>query len=72
MEAVSHHAPPPELEGRAAAPPEAICRPIPQRRTCAAMDEILVEFSVNGRPMGEEFETAGPIEWRAKLAGVAP
>jgi hypothetical protein len=71
IEAVSQHAPPPELECRAAAPREAICRAIPQRRTCAAMDKMLVEFAVNGRPMGEEFETAGLIEWRAEMVATA-
>jgi len=50
---------------------ESIFRAIQQRRTYAAMDKIVVEFSANGHPMGEEFEAAGPVQLRAKVIGTA-
>lgn len=50
---------------------ESIFRAIQQRRTYAAMDKIIIEFSVNGHPMGAEFETAGPVDVRAKVIGTA-
>ncbi|MBL7042394.1 MAG: hypothetical protein ISR77_27400, partial [Pirellulaceae bacterium] len=36
-----------------------------------AMDKIIVEFSVNGHPMGAEFEATGPVDVRAKVIGTA-
>jgi hypothetical protein len=50
---------------------ESIFRAIRQRRTYAAMDKILVEFSINDHAMGEEFETTGPVDVRAKVIGTA-
>ncbi|MFH1920129.1 MAG: hypothetical protein ABIP48_09630 [Planctomycetota bacterium] len=50
---------------------ESIFRAIQAQRTYAAMDKIVVEFSINGHPMGEEFETTGPVELRAKVLGTA-
>jgi hypothetical protein len=50
---------------------ESIFRAIQSRRTYAAMDKIILEFSINDHPMGEEFETAGPVELRAKVLGTA-
>jgi hypothetical protein len=46
-------------------------RAIQQRRTYAAMDKILVEFSANGHPMGAEFQTAGPVDLQARVIGTA-
>jgi len=50
---------------------ESIFRAIQKRRTYAAMDKIIVEFSVNGHLMGEEFETSDPVDVRAKVVGTA-
>ena len=50
---------------------ESIFQAIRQRRTYAAMDKIIVEFSINDHAMGEEFETAGPVDIRAKVIGTA-
>lgn len=50
---------------------ESIFEAIQKRRTYAAMDKILLEFSINGHPMGEEFETSGPVDVRAAVVGTA-
>jgi hypothetical protein len=50
---------------------ESIFRAIQERRTYAAMDKILLEFSINDHAMGEEFQTAGPVDVRAKVIGTA-
>jgi hypothetical protein len=50
---------------------QAIFQAIQQRRTYAAMDKIVLEFSVNDHPMGEEFDFAGPVELKAKVIGTA-
>lgn len=50
---------------------ESIFQAIQKRRTYAAMDKIILEFSVNDHPMGEEFETAGPVDVRAAVVGTA-
>jgi hypothetical protein len=42
------------------------------RRSTAATDKIFVEFSCNGRPMGEVFEAAGKPELKFAVDGTAP
>jgi hypothetical protein len=42
------------------------------RRTYAATDKILVEFSMNGKYMGEEAAIAGKPEFRVLIRGTAP
>jgi hypothetical protein len=50
---------------------DSLFRAIQQRRTYAAMDKIIVEFSINDHPMGAEFETTGPVDVRARVIGTA-
>lgn len=42
------------------------------RRTCAATDKIFMEFSCNGRIMGEVFESGEPPEFAIRVEGTAP
>ena len=42
------------------------------RRTVAATDKIFMEFSCNGKAMGEIFETSEPITLEMKILGTAP
>ena len=42
------------------------------RRTCAATDKIFMEFSCNGKLMGEIFETSENPAFSIHVAGTAP
>ncbi len=42
------------------------------RRTIAATDKIFMEFSCNGRPLGESLTTSTPPVLRLSVAGTAP
>lgn len=48
---------------------DSIFRAIQARRTYAAMDKIVLEFSINDQPMGAELETTGPVDVRAAVIG---
>ena len=51
---------------------EAIIEAIRARRAYAATDNILVDFRVNGRLMGEAFETSDRPRLEARVIGAAP
>ena len=51
---------------------EAIIEAIRARRAYAATDNILVDFRVNGRLMGEAFETSDRPRLEARVIGTAP
>ncbi len=42
------------------------------RRTIAATDKIFMEFSCNGRPLGESLTTSTPPTFKLAVAGTAP
>ncbi len=42
------------------------------RRTIAATDKIFMEFSCNGKPLGESLETSTPPVLKLSVAGTAP
>jgi len=48
---------------------DSIFRAIQARRTYAAMDKIVLEFSINDQPMGAELEATGPVDVRATVIG---
>ena len=51
---------------------EAIIESIRARRAYAATDNILVDFRVNGRLMGDAFETSDRPKLEARIVGTAP